>query len=64
MLAPMYKLSRHFLCSNDQQAFNLYESPEGVLNYSDGELASKVNTYNPAFDYVPPELVTLFISNV
>ncbi|KAK6639642.1 hypothetical protein RUM43_007915 [Polyplax serrata] len=64
VLAPMYKLSRHFLCSSDQQAFNLYESPEGVLRYSDGELASKVQAYNPAFDYVPPELVTLFISNV
>ena len=60
----MFKLSMRFLCSNDQPNFNLYESPEGVLKYSDGELASKVRACNPAFDYVPPELVTLFISNV
>ncbi|KAL0269568.1 UNVERIFIED_CONTAM: hypothetical protein PYX00_007257 [Menopon gallinae] len=64
VLAPMYKLSRHYICSYDQHAFNIYESPEGVLNYSDGDLAAKVRAYNPVFDYVPPELVTLFISNV
>lgn len=59
----MYKLSRHYL-SLDQSGFNVFGSPEGVLNYGDGDLASKTQVYNPAFDYVPPELVTLFISNV
>lgn len=64
VLAPMYKLSRHYLCLYDQHAFNVFESPEGVLKYSDGLLAAKTQVFNPAFDYVPPELVTLFISNV
>lgn len=64
VLAPMYKLSRHYLCLYDQHAFNVFESPEGVLKYSDGALAAKTQVFNPAFDYVPPELVTLFISNV
>lgn len=64
VLAPMYKLSPQHLCSYDQDAFNNYVSPEGVLNYSDGRILSKIEVYNPVFDYVPPELVTLFISNV
>ncbi|XP_069682740.1 translation initiation factor eIF2B subunit beta isoform X2 [Periplaneta americana] len=63
VLAPMYKLSPQYLCSYDQDAFNSFVSPEGILEYSDGSILSKVHTYNPVFDYVPPELVTLFISN-
>lgn len=63
VLSPMYKLSPQYLCSYDQDSFNSFVSPEGVLSYSDGDILSKVNVYNPVFDYVPPELVTLFISN-
>lgn len=29
-----------------------------------GEILSKVNVHCPVFDYVPPELITLFISNI
>lgn len=29
-----------------------------------GEILSKVNVHCPVFDYVPPELSTLFISNI
>jgi len=64
VLAPMYKLSPQFLCSYDQDAFNSFVSPTGVLKYSDGVIFSKVHVYNPVFDYVPPELITLFISNM
>lgn len=63
VLSPMYKLSPQYLCSYDQDSFNSFVSPQGVLSYSDGDILSKVNVYNPVFDYVPPELVTLFISN-
>lgn len=28
-----------------------------------GEILSRVNVHCPVFDYVPPELITLFISN-
>ncbi|KAL0165120.1 hypothetical protein M9458_040873, partial [Cirrhinus mrigala] len=27
-------------------------------------ILSKVNAHCPVFDYVPPELITLFISNI
>uniref|UniRef100_F7AM21 Translation initiation factor eIF2B subunit beta n=1 Tax=Ciona intestinalis TaxID=7719 RepID=F7AM21_CIOIN len=41
-------------------------SPQEVLDYYDGGTEELVNVqiYSPTFDYVPPELVTLFISNI
>lgn len=63
VLAHMYKLSPVHLCSYEQDAFNVCASPANVLPYSSGPLLNKVYVYNPVFDYVPPELVTLFISH-
>ncbi|XP_063231824.1 translation initiation factor eIF2B subunit beta isoform X2 [Bacillus rossius redtenbacheri] len=63
VLAPMYKLSPQYLRSYDQDLFNCFVSPEGVLDLADGGILSKVHVYNPVFDYVPPELITLFLSN-
>ena len=62
--AAMFKLSPQFLCSYDQDAFNKFVSPQDVLNFSEGEILSKVQVNNPVFDYVPPELVTLYVSNI
>ncbi|CAH1244106.1 EIF2B2 [Branchiostoma lanceolatum] len=62
--ASLFKLSPQFLVSSDQAAFNRFVSPEEVLSFSEGDLVSKVHIPNPVFDYVPPELVTLFISNI
>lgn len=59
----MFKLCPEYVCSLDQDGFNQFASPEEVLNNDEGLLVSRVNVYNPIFDYVPPELVTLFISN-
>ncbi|CAD7091144.1 unnamed protein product [Hermetia illucens] len=63
VLAPMYKLSPVHMCNVEQDAFNLVECAEGVIPYN--SLAAKfAKVYSPIFDYVPPELVTLFISNM
>lgn len=62
--APMFKFSPVYLCSSDQEGFNQCKSPEAVLPFTEGEIVSKVQVYNPVFDYVPPDLVTLFISNI
>ena len=35
-----------------------------VLATCVGDLISKVQVQNPVFDYVPPDLITLFISNM
>lgn len=34
-----------------------------ALHFS-GEILAKINVHCPVFDYVPPELITLFISNI
>jgi translation initiation factor eIF-2B subunit beta len=61
---PMFKLSPLYLCSYDQEGFNLCVSPEAVLPFTEGQILSQIQVYNPVFDYVPPDLVTLFISNI
>lgn len=63
VLAPMYKLSPLHLCKYEQHAFNLVGNAEDVIPY-DSLAAKFAKAYSPIFDYVPPELVTLFISNM
>ncbi|KAH8252631.1 hypothetical protein KR032_000870 [Drosophila birchii] len=60
VLAPMYKLSPLHLC--EQDAFNMVGCAEDVIPY-DSIPAREAKVYSPMFDYVPPELITLFISN-
>lgn len=62
VLVPMFKLSPVHLCSYEQDAFNLVGSPAPVLPHH-AHAARFTTLYNPIFDYVPPELLTLFISN-
>ncbi|KOC59470.1 Translation initiation factor eIF-2B subunit beta [Habropoda laboriosa] len=64
VLLPLYKLSPLYLYSHEQDGFNKHISPlEGVIDGANTSLLEKIQAYNPVFDYVPPELVTLFISN-
>jgi translation initiation factor eIF-2B subunit beta len=35
-----------------------------VLSYEDGDLVDKVDVENPLYDYVPAELVDLYITNL
>lgn len=62
--APMFKLTPEFLRCVDQDGFNHMQSPQDVMPFSGGEILSDVEVVNPAFDYVPPDLVTLFVSNI
>ncbi|XP_070563859.1 translation initiation factor eIF2B subunit beta-like [Ptychodera flava] len=62
--ASMFKLSPQYTFSNDQKSFNKLETPHAVMKFSEGDLLSKLQIQNPVFDYVPPELVTLLISNI
>lgn len=62
--AAMFKLSPRYLSSYEQEDFNQFISPESVLSFDEGEIVSKVQIHNPVYDYVPPELVTLYISNI
>ncbi|XP_072019569.1 translation initiation factor eIF2B subunit beta-like isoform X2 [Amphiura filiformis] len=58
--AAMFKLCPQY----EQETFNKFESPQDIVKFSEGDILSKVHIHNPAFDYVPPELVTLYISNI
>lgn len=64
VLLPLYKLSPMYACSYEQNAFNKQIAPtNGVIDGANEALMERIQAYNPLFDYVPPELVTLFISN-
>ena len=57
--AGLYKLTPLFPSGAEQ--FNLMLSPQPMLQYEEG--LQGVHVPNPAFDYVPPELVSLLITN-
>ncbi|XP_025057521.1 translation initiation factor eIF-2B subunit beta [Alligator sinensis] len=60
--APMFKLSPQF--PNEEDSFHKFVSPQEALPFTEGEILAKINVHCPVFDYVPPELITLFISNI
>ncbi|XP_058830546.1 translation initiation factor eIF-2B subunit beta [Topomyia yanbarensis] len=62
VLAPTYKLTPVHLSNYNQDDFNILANTEAVIPYS-SPAARFAKAYNPVFDYVPPELVTLFITN-
>ncbi|KAL7299850.1 hypothetical protein TKK_0007184 [Trichogramma kaykai] len=65
VLVPLYKL-----CPMEKDAFEannyfhkVMAPTQGIVNPDDASLADRCTIINPVFDYVPPELVTLFISD-
>ena len=62
VLVHMYKLSPVHVCSYEQESFNVFASPAKVIPNFTGPVVNNVHVYNPLYDYVPPELVTLFIT--
>ncbi len=55
----------HKLCplyAFDQDTFNEHNPPSQIIEY-DKVLEGKVDVINPAFDYVEPDLISLFITN-
>eukprot|EP00455_Lapot_gusevi_P015977 TRINITY_DN18155_c0_g3_i1.p2 TRINITY_DN18155_c0_g3~~TRINITY_DN18155_c0_g3_i1.p2 ORF type:complete len:128 (-),score=38.87 TRINITY_DN18155_c0_g3_i1:129-512(-) len=61
VLTGLYKLSPLF--AFDQDTFNDFNQPAQILNFEDPDVVDRVEVINPAFDYIPPEYVDLFISN-
>lgn len=62
MLSHMYKFTPIYL-SDEDEGFNDNASPASVIPYASGEVLNKAVIENPVFDYVPPELITLFITH-
>ena len=65
VLSGLYKLTP--LYPSDQDTFNELGSPGAVLPFEQADPSSATKAeavvYNPAYDYVPPELVSLLITN-
>ncbi|PRP82595.1 hypothetical protein PROFUN_04900 [Planoprotostelium fungivorum] len=58
---PMYKMCPLF--ANDQETYNDMTSPSTVLPFEEVDSLDKVRVQNPAFDYIPAELVSLYITD-
>lgn len=54
-LCPLYP--------HDQDTFNDLLSPTAVLSFEEADVMDAVEVLNPEFDYVPPQLVDLFVTN-
>ena len=68
----MHKLTPYHFAACDQETIATFVSPQdilkggcggGIKGIADGKISSKIQAINPLFEYIPPELVTLFISN-
>merc|ERR1712002_983476 len=66
VVSAMYKLSPQFFRSTEHDTFNRFFSPEKVFPLANGGslISPSLHIPCPLFDYVPPELVTLFVSNI
>ncbi|OXA59036.1 Translation initiation factor eIF-2B subunit beta [Folsomia candida] len=64
VLAPIYKLSPDYPSSNNVKIANRFVSPENLVKYEDLQVMNNAHVYATVFDYVPPELITLFIFNM
>ena len=62
VVTGMYKLSPVYPENHD--SFNLFGPPDSVLPFDQASLIDRVNVINPCFDYVPPNHVNLFVTNV
>ncbi|KAI8149260.1 hypothetical protein BJV82DRAFT_587307 [Fennellomyces sp. T-0311] len=58
----LYKLSPVF--AYDAETFNITVAPNSILDFQQGPLIDKVTVSNPYYDYVAPELVSLFVHNL
>ncbi len=62
VLSGVYKLSPVYPFDIDSLMEN--GDPGRVIGYGDGDLVNKVELENPLFDYISPELVDLYITNL
>ena len=60
--AAMHKLSPEYTCYYNHDSFNKCVSPVDIMSPRDHAKMKGVKVYNPVFDYVPPDLVQLYIN--
>ncbi|KAH3743975.1 translation initiation factor eIF-2B beta subunit [Pelomyxa schiedti] len=57
----LYKLSPVF--PNNRDSLVGIETPSKIIPFDLGDASSKFEAINPAFDYIPPDLVSLYLTN-
>ncbi|ESZ97557.1 hypothetical protein SBOR_2104 [Sclerotinia borealis F-4128] len=62
VVSGVYKLSPEY--PFEFESLIEYGDPGNVVGFEDGEFVDKVEVDNPLFDYVPPDLVDLYITNL
>ncbi|KAL1920911.1 uncharacterized protein VTP21DRAFT_11546 [Calcarisporiella thermophila] len=62
VVTGLYKLSPLYPYNVD--SFNLCVAPDRVLSFTEEKIMEKVDALNPYYDYVPPEHVDLFVTNM
>ena len=62
VLGAVYKLSPVY--PFDIDSFLENGNPGDVISYGDGDLVDRVELENPLFDYIPPDLIDLYITNL
>jgi translation initiation factor eIF-2B subunit beta len=62
VVSGVYKLSPVY--PFDFDSLIEYGDPSKVLSYEDGDLVDQIDVQNPIYDYVPAELVDLYITNL
>lgn len=61
VVSAMYKLTPMY--PFDPMKLNELLTPSTIMNFEDGDCPDNFEPVVPAFDYVPPELISLFITN-
>ncbi|KAH7407852.1 translation initiation factor-like protein eIF-2B subunit beta [Cadophora sp. MPI-SDFR-AT-0126] len=62
VVSGVYKLSPEY--PFEFESLIEYGDPGSIVDYDDGELVDKLEVDNPVYDYVPPDLVDLYITNL
>ena len=62
MVSGVYKLSPQY--PYEFESLIEYGDPSKITTYEDGDFVEEMEVENPLFDYVPPELVDLYITNL
>lgn len=62
VVSGIYKLSPEY--PFEFESLIEYGDPGNIVSYQDGALVENLEIDNPVYDYVPPELVDLYITNM
>ena len=62
VVSGVYKLSPEY--PFEFESLIEYGDPGSIIRYDDGKLVDNLEVDNPVYDYVPPDLVDLYITNL